>query len=332
MIIGLTGKNAGGKGIVAEYLKKRSFYYFSLSDVIREEIEKRGKEITRELLIRVGNELRTKYGASILAERVLSKLENDKNYVIDSIRHPKEIEVLRKDGSCKLLNIDASEEIRFQRIKKRGRENDPKTFEDFLLFEEKESFNREEVKQQVEKCQVMADFTIINDGSLEELYEKVNRIVKGALMNFERPDWDEYFMSIAKVVASRSNCIKRKVAAIIVKDRRIVSTGYNGTPRGTKNCNEGGCPRCNDLSSEGDKLEECLCSHAEENSITQAAYHGISLKDSSLYCTFAPCLICTKMIINAGIKEVVYNMDYSLNDASFRLFKEASVKIRQYKV
>jgi dCMP deaminase len=329
MIIGLTGKNASGKGVVAEYLKERSFYYYSLSDVIREEIKKRGAEITRETLIRVGNELRMNNGAAVLAERILPRLENDRNYIVDSIRHPAEVEVLRKNGNFRLLNIEAPEEIRFRRIKERKRESDPQTIEEFLLLEKKEVSNPESMKQQIEKCQELADFTIVNRGTLEELHKEVNKIVREALMNFKRPNWDEYFMNIAKVVSSRSNCIKRKTAAIVVKDKRIVSTGYNGTPRGTKNCNEGGCPRCNDLTSHGTKLEECYCSHAEENAITQAAYHGISLKGSTLYTTFAPCLMCTKMIINAGIEEVVYNMNYPLNDSSFKLLKEAGVMIRQ---
>jgi dCMP deaminase len=332
MIIGLTGKNASGKGVVAEYLKERSFYYLSLSDEIRGEIERRGQEITRDALIQVGNELREKHGVAVLAERIISKIEDDKNYIIDSIRHPAEVDALRKNGNFKLLNIDASKEVRFQRIKQRGRESDPQGYEEFLLLEDKEASNADEIKQQVEKCQDLADVTITNNGSLEDLCQEINMIIKDALMNFERPGWDEYFMSIAKVVSSRSNCIKRKTAAIVVKDKRVISTGYNGTPRGTKNCNEGGCPRCNSLSSQGTKLEECYCSHAEENSITQAAYHGISLKDSTLYTTFAPCLICTKMIINAGIMEVVYNTEYPLNDSSFQLLKEAGVAIRQYTV
>ena len=144
-----------------------------------------------------------------------------------------------------------------------------------------------------------------------------------------RPNWDEYFMKIAQVASMRSNCIKRKVGAVIVRDKRIVSTGYNGTPRGTKNCNEGGCPRCNSLASSGTRLEECLCSHAEENAITQAAYHGTSVKDGSIYTTFAPCLMCSKMIINCGIVEVIFNVDYPLNDTSFHLFEQAGVRIRQ---
>jgi dCMP deaminase len=175
----------------------------------------------------------------------------------------------------------------------------------------------------------MADYTILNNGSMEDLHARVIELVSQVLKNAKRPDWDEYFMSIAQVVASRSNCVKRKVAAVVVKDRRIISTGYNGTPRGTKNCNEGGCPRCNQLARSGTALEDCLCSHGEENAITQAAYHGTSLKGSSLYSTFSPCLLCTKMIINAGIIEVIYNHDYPLGGTALGLLEEAGIKVRK---
>ena len=144
----------------------------------------------------------------------------------------------------------------------------------------------------------------------------------------QRPDWDTYFMDIAEMAAKRSNCSRRHVAAVIVKDKRIISTGYNGTPRGVKNCNEGGCPRCKSNVPSGSGLTDCLCSHAEENAIVQAAYHGIAVKDSTLYTTFSPCLLCAKMIINAGIKEVVYRRHYSIDDVSTRLLLEAGVKIR----
>ncbi len=144
----------------------------------------------------------------------------------------------------------------------------------------------------------------------------------------QRPDWDSYFMDIAEVAARRSNCSRRHVAAVIVKDRRIISTGYNGTPRGIKNCDEGGCPRCGSKTPSGHGLEECLCCHGEENAIVQAAYHGISVKDSTLYTTYSPCLLCAKMIINAGIKEVVYRQRYSIDGTSSRLLNEAGVKLR----
>ena len=144
----------------------------------------------------------------------------------------------------------------------------------------------------------------------------------------ERPNWDQYFMDIAQVAATRSNCSRRHVAAVLVRDRRIISTGYNGTPRGVKNCNDGGCPRCNSDAPSGSNLSECLCCHAEENAIVQAAYHGIAVKGSTIYTTFSPCLLCAKMIINAGIVEVVYHSRYSIDDVSMRLLREAGVKVR----
>ena len=152
--------------------------------------------------------------------------------------------------------------------------------------------------------------------------------VKVPVVTNERPDWDHYFMDIAEMVAKRSNCSRRHVAAVLVRDKRIISTGYNGTPRGIKNCNEGGCPRCSSNTPSGEGLTECLCCHAEENSIVQAAYHGISVAGTTIYTTYSPCLLCSKMIINAGIKEVVYKQRYSIDSTSMRLLAEAGVKVR----
>ncbi len=145
----------------------------------------------------------------------------------------------------------------------------------------------------------------------------------------QRPDWDEYFMDIAHVVSSRGNCLRRRVAAVIVKDRRIISTGYNGTPRGVVNCFEGGCSRCAGKGVSGSGLGECICSHAEENAITQAAYHGIAIREATLYSTCSPCLLCTKMIINGGIIEVVYEAEYAFNEQSRNLLQEAGVRYRR---
>ena len=177
----------------------------------------------------------------------------------------------------------------------------------------------------------MADHVIENNEGLDKLHLAVGELVQSLSMDNPRPSWDQYFMNIAKVVATRSNCSRRQVAAVIVKDKRIISTGYNGTPRGTRNCNEGGCPRCNNLVESGTRLDECLCSHGEENAITQAAYHGVSVKGGTLYSTFSPCLMCTKMIINSGIREVVYNMEYPLNEVARNLLREAGVASRALK-
>jgi dCMP deaminase len=147
--------------------------------------------------------------------------------------------------------------------------------------------------------------------------------------DFQRPDWDTYFMDIARVVARRGNCSRRRVAAVVVRDRRIISTGYNGTPRGVRNCYEGGCARCAGKAASGRALDECICSHAEENAITQAAFHGIAVRDSSMYVTLSPCLTCAKMIINAGIREVIYESDYEFTAQTKALFKEAGVVFRR---
>jgi dCMP deaminase len=331
MLIGLTGRNAAGKGEVARYLQQKSFYYYSLSDVIRDEIRSRSEEPTRERLIIVGNELRQKYASNILAERTLAKIEDDKHYIIDSIRNPAEVDAFRAAKHFKLIRVDAPADVRFQRILQRHRESDPRTFEEFVALENREA-EGDDTSQNLVKVELMADHSLLNDGPLEKLYRQIDELLPKLFREVQRPSWDEYFMNIAKVVASRSNCMKRKVAAIIVRDKRVVSTGYNGTPRGTRNCNEGGCPRCNNFATSGTALDECLCSHGEENAIVQASYHGVSLKDGVIYTTFAPCLQCAKMIINSGIREVVYNMEYPLNASAFRLFQEANVFIRKLKV
>ena len=329
MIIGLTGKNGSGKGEVANFLKERGFHYFSLSDALRDEAKKRGHEITRDVLVGLGNELREKEGPGCLAERIFAKLDPEKHYAIDSIRHPSEVQVFRRRNDFTLLRIHAPDRLRFERLRQRNRENDPKTYEEFLALENKEAKSKVKTDQQLDQAIASADIQIDNNGPLKELHEKIKQILVQVSQNSPRPSWDDYFMGIAKVAALRSNCIKRKVAAVIVKDKRIISTGYNGTTRGITNCNEGECPRCSSNDASGKDLGECLCSHGEENAIVQAAYHGVALKGATLYTTFSPCLMCTKMIINAGIVEVVYQATYPLSDISFKLLQQAGVAVRK---
>jgi dCMP deaminase len=331
MLIGLTGQNAGGKGEVANALKVRGFDYLSLSDAIRDEVRANGAEPTRENLITTGNDLRKQQGAAVLAQRILRKVDPDSNYIIDSIRNPAEVEALREAGYFRLVHVTATPKVRFERILKRGRESDPESYDAFLALEKREA-KGDAHSQNLDQVQELADETVENNNSLEQLQATVDELLLHLLRGVPRPGWDQYFMDIAKVTAARSNCMKRKVAALIVRDRRIVSTGYNGTPRGTKNCNEGGCPRCNSLAVSGTNLSECLCSHGEENAIVQAAYHGVGLANATIYSTLAPCLMCAKMIINSGISEVVYNKDYVLNEHAFSLFKQAGVKVRKLDV
>jgi dCMP deaminase len=329
MMIGVAGLYGAGKTEIVSFLRERSFTALSLSDVLRDELKVRGETETRERMIQLGTELRRLEGADALVRRLMRRVTPDRNYVIDSIRHPAEVDALKAySQGFRLIWVDAGPEERLGRIQMRGRSGDPATGSELRRLEGSELKSADGAGQQLMAVRQRADVVIQNDGSIGDLHAAVASFLRANLY-FERPGWDEYFMNVARVVASRSNCVKRKVAAVVTVERRIVSTGYNGTPRGIRNCNEGGCARCNEFGPGGKDLSECVCSHGEENAITQAAYHGVSLRDATLYTTHCPCLLCTKMIINAGIKEVVYNADYPLSALSLELLREAKVAVRQ---
>jgi dCMP deaminase len=141
-----------------------------------------------------------------------------------------------------------------------------------------------------------------------------------------RPSWDAYFIEIANIVAKRSTCTRRQVGALIIKDKRILTTGYNGPPSGLRHCEEVGCLREELNVPSGQRHELCRGLHAEQNAIIQASLHGVQINKGTLYCTHQPCIICTKMIINAGISEVKFLHGYP-DDLSQNFFEEAKVTI-----
>ncbi|RLF29900.1 MAG: cytidine deaminase [Thermoplasmata archaeon] len=146
----------------------------------------------------------------------------------------------------------------------------------------------------------------------------------------DRPSYDEYFMEMAHVVAKRSTCLRRKVGAILVKDKHILSTGYNGAPKGLKHCSEVGCLREKLRVPSGQRHELCRGLHAEQNAIIQAAVFGVSIEGSTLYCTNAPCVVCAKMLINAGVREIVFSGDYP-DDLAKKMLEESNIKIKKFK-
>ncbi len=142
----------------------------------------------------------------------------------------------------------------------------------------------------------------------------------------KRPSWDEYFMDIVGVVARRSTCVRRKVGAALVRDRRILSTGYNGAPSGMAHCLDRGCLRLEMNVPSGERHELCRGLHAEQNAIIQAALHGVSVREATLYCTNQPCVICAKMIINAGIIRIVIRDGYQ-DDLAAEMLQEAGIEV-----
>jgi dCMP deaminase len=144
-----------------------------------------------------------------------------------------------------------------------------------------------------------------------------------------RPSWDEYFMEITRVVATRSTCMRRQVGSVIVKDKRLLTSGYNGAPSGLSHCSQAGCIREKLTIPSGERQELCRGLHGEQNAIVQAALHGVSVAGGTLYCTHQPCITCTKMIVNAGIVRVVFENNYP--DALAReIFAEAGIEVVHY--
>lgn len=324
MIIGITGFLACGKGAVSDILKQKGFIVYSCSDEIREECRKNNIELTRENLQKVGNELREKFGPNVLAKRLVDRIKReglDKNYVVKSIRTSGEIEELKKLPKFSLVFIDAEAMTRYERAKKRLREKEQiSSFDEFMASEKKELASNDPNSQNLEKCKALAEFTIDNNGTLEDLEKKVDDLLlKIQIKNRNKPSWDEYFLKIAEVVSLRGNCLSAMIGSVIVKDNVIKSTGYAGAPRGTKDCFEKGyCLRRKLNIPSGQQYELCVSVHGEQNAIINAAREGVSIVGGTIYIfgkkthlgiekpvDAFPCFICKKMIINAGLKRVV---------------------------
>jgi len=327
MFIGFTGPNAAGKGEAIRYLvDNHCFTAFSLSDILRAELKERGIESGRDSLIRMGNELREKEGAAVLAARTAAKIKNMPQAVIDSIRNPAEIEELR--GSLKnftLIGIDADARVRYERAVKRSREGENRiSFEGFKAKEELEN-STDKNAQQLKKCFEMSDIKIDNSKDTASLFAQLEKILKELNYTpYKRPSWDEYFMKMAYLVAERSTCIRHHIGAVIVKGNHLVSSGYNGAASGVKDCTELGCLRDRMGIASGTRHEICRAIHAEQNAIIQAALRGSPTEGATIYCTHSPCIICAKMVVNAKIKRFVTANRYP--DKSYEeLFGEAGV-------
>ncbi|HDD70743.1 MAG TPA: hypothetical protein ENF94_01130 [Candidatus Woesearchaeota archaeon] len=331
MIIGLTGSYCSGKDTIANMLIERDFLHISLSDLLRNEMKKKNIKITRASLIRFANDLRKKFGPGVLARVAFNSMMPNTNYVISSIRNLFELEVLKSGKNFIHVHIEAPAKIRFERLlKRKDRPEDDKlkTFKDFVEYEKKEQGD-DPLKQQLHIVSQNPDVIIRNDKSLDVLKKKVNKFLKKWMpVLARRPSWDEYFMSIAMTVGSRGTCARGKLGAVIVKDKRIVATGYAGSPVGLPHCDDVGHEFHLRTHEDGSVTKHCVrTTHGEANAIAQAARHGVSVKGGTIYCKMTPCYDCAKLIINAGIKRVVAERDYHASKESKRIFKQAGIKL-----
>ena len=227
-----------------------------------------------------------------------------------------------KDGFV-LWAVDADIENRYTRtIERSDSVGDEKgfSFQQFMQREQEQMGNKDPTMQNLGVCIEMADVVFRNDWTIAELKGKVEKVLEKKIDGNVRPSWDEYFMKLAALVGERSTCLRHNIGAIIVKDKRVITTGYNGSAKGMPNCVEVGCLKDELGIKTGTGHETCRAVHAEMNAIIQGASHGISVEGTTIYCTHTPCTLCARMIVNAGIKRVVSYRDYS--DEGARKFLE----------
>lgn len=327
MLIGVTGYIGAGKDVVVDYLKTKGFKHISLSDILRKELKARKKTVTRAHLIELGNAIRTTHGPGALAQLALLHINEQENWVISSIGTVGEVEVLQKNEQFHLVFVDAPLKTRYQRVKKRSREQElARNFSEFKKTHLKEATGGGAHYRAFDNVKKIADAIINNDGTLAALNRKVDK----ALYDFKtkRPSWDDYFLGIMDAVKERGTCDRGKSGSLIVKDNRILTTGYVGSAKGMPHCDEAGHLMHEVLNEDGTKSKHCIRTvHAEQNAIVQAARNGISIEGATIYCSMTPCFTCAKLIINAGIKRVVANKDYHRSKLSKAFFKVAKVKL-----
>lgn len=333
MIIGITGTLGAGKGTVVDYLKAKGFKHYSVTEFLTEEIIKREMPVNRDSMVLVANDLRAKYGPSYLAEQLYDRAKREaNNAVIESLRAVGEIEALKRNSNFYLLAVNADIHTRYDRITKRHSEKDHISFEVFEDNEKREFRSDDPTKQNLSKCIEMADFTIDNNGTIDELHVKIEAVMHDIEKRKpKRMSKIEYYMGITKEVAKRCSCMSARIGALIVKDDQIISTGYIGAPRKTKDCYEHeNCLRRKLNIPSGKNYELCRSVHAEQNAIINAARSGTPLLGGTIF-VYAerifgvekpvlsdglPCMMCKKMIINSGLKEFIGMM----KDGTIKVF------------
>lgn len=313
MFVGICGGICSGKRTVAQYLVEHHGF-------TRIYLDPTATTTTPETFLSV----------DALVEFVTTRWQQ--RWVTTDIHNEAVLDILVRRPFFILISVDAPVSMRWKRFQQRlhARESsatlEDLTLEDFLLRSDEHLYD---ASYGLLPLISRATVRLLNTSSdLAHLYATLGKL---DLTNEDRlrPSWDQYFMQLASLAAQRSNCMKRRVGCVLVREKRVISTGYNGTPRGLKNCAEGGCTRCNDNQSSGAGLSTCLCIHAEENALLEAGRERIR-EGAILYCDTCPCLTCSIKIAQVGITEVVYSQGYSMDGETAAVFREAGVQLRQF--
>ncbi|TKJ17656.1 hypothetical protein CEE44_03945 [Candidatus Woesearchaeota archaeon B3_Woes] len=324
-IVGLTGS---GKTIAANFFVEKGYRYLRFGQTVLDEVKKKtGLVSNPQLEQEIREQLREKHGMDALAKlnkKKIDKLLRKGNVVIDNLTSWSEYKFLRKTyNNFKVISIQASPEIRYKRLEER-KEIDQKMIN--------RPFSKQETKQrdysEIENTEkagpiAIADTTLTNETTKQDFLNKLEDLF--SKKKKQRIGWDDYFMKMAFLAAERSTCLRRHVGAVIVKNKRVVATGYNSAVKGAKHCMEIGCLRDKLKIPSGTDKHICRAIHAEQNAIIQAALHGTNIEGSTIYMTHDTCPVCAKMIINSGIKEVISCSQRKESEFK-QLFKETGVK------
>ncbi|MCJ1463620.1 Histidine biosynthesis bifunctional protein hisB [Pseudocyphellaria aurata] len=329
MLIGLCGGICAGKQTIANYLVKSQCF-------TQLYLDRTSSPLSNKFLAQAQNHESHRSGVE---ERSFATVESlldfvtkqwEKRWVTIDVWNEDVLESLLRRPSFILVSVDAPVSLRWTRFKERGnagmQTSHPDTLDDFVHLNDHHLYDQNfGLAGLIDR----AELRLINQTSTLEALHTALKDLDLANDQRLRPSWDQYFMQLASLAARRSNCMKRRVGCVLVREKRVISTGYNGTPRNLRNCNEGGCPRCNAGNMSGVDLSTCLCIHAEENALLEAGRERIR-EGSILYCDTCPCITCTIKITQVGISEVVYSQKYGMDQEAAAIFKEGGVKLRQF--
>ncbi|KAH9466628.1 hypothetical protein MJO29_000491 [Puccinia striiformis f. sp. tritici] len=332
MLIGLIGgRGTGKKTIVEDLITNHSFKKLTINNNTNTQL--------------TPNEIGFA-SAQELLDFCTSNWTHD--FVTTDLDHVDTVLTFVKRPSFLLVRVSARLLDRWNRIN--SCQGSSLSLEDFIREDDEINYGKTRAGSEIPEetggsktLESLTRYTITNTSTIRDLKAKLLESDIGKIRELQRPSWDTYFTELANLASLRSNCMKRRVGAVLVSgDKRVLSTGYNGTPRGMINCNQGGCKRCNGsnfvpniltqkstvVDKCGVNLDECLCLHAEENALLEAGRERI--KNSTLYCNTCPCLRCSIKIVQCGVLEVIYSNPYSMDKQAQKIFTEAGIKLRQF--
>ncbi|PLB50503.1 deoxycytidylate deaminase [Aspergillus steynii IBT 23096] len=332
MLVGLCGGICSGKHAIADYLIHHQG--FRLLELKSRTVSQAADDAEANVQLKTPD---TKAGSHIPPSQVFESVDSllefaTKNWqelwVTADIWEASTLDHFLQRPFFLLVSVDAPVSLRWERFvaRCRRRQLEPPALEQFVIWNDQHLYKKDVGHAYLtDRAQVRL---FNSSSSLEELHAALKALNLADDQRL-RPSWDQYFMQLASLAAQRSNCMKRRVGCVLVRDHRVISTGYNGTPRHITNCNEGGCPRCNRGEGGGVGLSTCLCLHAEENALLEAGRERIR-EGAVLYCDTCPCLTCTVKITQVGISEVVYSQGYNMDQDSAAILRAAGIRLRQF--